>query len=172
MARRSGSRRAHLIAALLLVQFVGVPFAFVFGGWPAHRRQARDLRLSLAVYTGISVLGYFMTARPHFYVLAILVGTVQGGSQALRRSLFASMIPREQSSEFFGFFAVFEKFAGILGPLTFAGVIALTGSSRLAILSVIAFFVVGAVLLARVDVEEGVRVAKEAEKDFGVQVRT
>ncbi len=88
-------------------------------------------------------------------MLAILVGTVQGGSQALSRSLFASMIPRERSSEFFGFFAVTERTAGILGPLTFAAAIALTGSSRGAILSVIAYFIIGALILSRVDIAAG-----------------
>lgn len=150
-----GIAEQHLIGALLLVQFVGVPFAFVFG-WLAGRIGAkRAIFLALAVYAGISVLGYFMKTAVHFYALAILVGTVQGGSQALSRSLFASMIPRERSSEFFGFFAVTERTAGILGPATFALAIALTGSSRGAILSVIAFFIIGALILARVDVAEG-----------------
>jgi UMF1 family MFS transporter len=150
-----GIKEHHLIGALLLVQFVGVPFAFVFG-WLAGRIGAkRAIFLSLAVYTGISILGYFLKTAVHFYALAILVGMVQGGSQALSRSLFASMIPRERSSEFFGFFAVTERTAGILGPLTFAAAIALTGSSRGAILSVIAYFVVGALILSRVDIAEG-----------------
>lgn len=152
-----GIAETHLIGALLLVQFVGVPFAFVFG-WLAGRIGAkRAIFLALAVYAGISVLGYFMQTAVHFYALAILVGTVQGGSQALSRSLFASMIPRERSSEFFGFFAVTERTAGILGPATFALAIALTGSSRGAILSVIAFFVIGALILSRVDVAQGRR---------------
>jgi UMF1 family MFS transporter len=89
---------------------------------------------------------------------------VQGGTQALSRSLFASMIPPHKSGEFFGFFSVFEKFAGIFGPLIFAGTIAATGSSRNAILSVIAFFAVGAALLWTVDVEEGKRAARRAEQ--------
>ena len=72
---------------------------------------------------------------------SFLVGMVQGGSQALSRSLFASMIPKQKSSEFFAFFAVFEKFAGIIGPAIFAYTIGTTGSSRNAILSVIVFFV-------------------------------
>jgi UMF1 family MFS transporter len=93
------------------------------------------------------------------------VGVVQGGTQALSRSLFASMIPQYKSGEFFGFFSIFEKFAGIFGPLIFAGTIAATGSSRNAILSVIGFFAVGAVLLALVDVEEGQRVAREVEQE-------
>jgi UMF1 family MFS transporter len=92
---------------------------------------------------------------------------VQGGSQALSRSLFATMIPRDKSSEFFGFFAVFEKFAGIFGPALFAITISLTGSSRNAILSVIAFFVAGAALLAVVDVEAGQRAARDAQRERG-----
>ena len=104
-----------------------------------------------------------MRTGTHFLILALIVGMVQGGTQALSRSLFASLIPRQQSAEFFGFFAVVEKFAGIFGPALFAQVIALTGSSRGAILSVIAFFVVGGVLLHFVDVEQGQRAAREAE---------
>ena len=105
-----------LITALLLVQFIGIPFTFVFGqlaGWVGTKRA---VFVALFVYMGVSVLGYFMTSALHFYVLAIMVGMVQGGSQALSRSLFASMIPLHKSSEFFGFFSVFEKFAGIAGP--------------------------------------------------------
>src|SRR5207344_1904070 len=107
--------------------------------------------IALVVYTGISVLGYFMTTAWQFFVLAFLVGTVQGGSQALSRSLFARMIPKEKSSEYFGFFSVFEKFAGVLGPALFAASVSLFGSSRMAILSVILFFVAGALVLTRVD---------------------
>ena len=158
-----GIAEGHLIGALLLVQFVGVPFAFIFG-WLAGKIGAKQaIWLALAVYAGISVLGYFMKTAAHFYALAILVGTVQGGSQALSRSLFASMIPRERSSEFFGFFAVTERTAGILGPLTFALAIALTGSSRGAILSVIAYFIVGALILSRVDIEAGQRAVQNSE---------
>jgi UMF1 family MFS transporter len=155
-----GIEQQHLIAALLLVQFVGVPCSFFFGRLAGAIGAKPAIFLSLGVYTGISVLGYYMTSAVHFYLLAILVGTVQGGSQALSRSLFASMIPRERTSQFFGFFAVSERTAGILGPLTFAAAVGLTGSSRAAILSVIAFFVIGAVLLAFVDVEEGQRSAR------------
>ncbi|HET9452655.1 MAG TPA: MFS transporter, partial [Gemmatimonadaceae bacterium] len=104
-------------------------------------------------------LGFFMRTATHFYVLALLVGMVQGGTQALSRSLFASMIPPHKSGEFFGFYSIFEKFAGIFGPLLFYLTIELTGSSRNAILSVILFFAVGALLLWKVDVEEGRRQA-------------
>ena len=119
----------------------------------------------------ISILGYYMTNATHFYILAGLVGMVQGGTQALSRSLFASMIPQHKSGEFFGFFSIFEKFAGIFGPLIFAGTIAATGSSRNAILSVIGFFAVGAALLALVNVEEGQRAARAVEREVAGAAR-
>jgi UMF1 family MFS transporter len=154
----------HLILALLLVQFVGIPFAFAFGALAGKIGAKVSVFVALAVYVLISVLGYYMTTSLHFFMLSFLVGMVQGGSQALSRSLFASMIPKQKSSEFFAFFAVFEKFAGIIGPAIFAYTIGTTGSSRNAILSVIVFFVVGAVLLAMVNVPEGQRVARAAER--------
>ena len=153
-----------LLAAILLVQFVGIPCSFLFGMLAGRIGAKRAIFLGLLAYTVISVLGYFMKTAAHFFVLAGLVGMVQGGTQALSRSLFASMIPQHKSGEFFGFFSVFEKFAGIFGPLIFAGTIAATGSSRNAILSVILFFAVGAWLLARVDVADGQRIARAADR--------
>ena len=135
-----GIGQGVLIGAILMVQFIGVPFAFLFGGLASRIGAKRGIFLALMVYACVSVLGYFMKTATHFIALAVLVGMVQGGSQALSRSLFASMIPRHRSAEFFAFFAVFEKLAGILGPAVFAGTIALTGSSRNAILAIIAFF--------------------------------
>ena len=158
-----GIGQSALIGAILVVQFVGIPCSFLFGMVAGRIGAKRALFLGLLAYTAISVLGYYMRTATHFYVLAGLVGMVQGGTQALSRSLFASMIPPHKSGEFFGFFSIFEKFAGIFGPLIFAGTIAATGSSRNAILSVIGFFAVGAAILALVDVGEGQRAAIEAE---------
>ena len=150
-----GIDRNARIAAFVIVQFVGVPFSFLFGA-VAHRIGAkRAIFVALSVYVGISVLGYFMTSAWHFFVLAFLVATVQGGSQALSRSLFARMIPKHKSSEYFGFFSVFEKFAGVAGPALFAASVMAFGSSRAAVLSVILFFVAGALVLTRVNVAEG-----------------
>jgi UMF1 family MFS transporter len=163
-ASQIGIASGDLILALLIVQFVGVPFAFLFGRLASRIGAKQAIFLSLVVYVAITTLGYFMTSAWHFYVLAILVGTVQGGSQALSRSLFASMIPKAKSSEFFGFFSVSDKFAGIFGPLVFAIAIKGFGSIRSAILSVILFFIVGAWLLTKVDVAEGQRVARLAER--------
>ena len=147
------------ILAFIIVQWVGVPCSFLFGALAARIGAKTGIFLSLGVYTGISVLGYFMTSAWQFFVLAFLVGTVQGGSQALSRSLFARMIPRHKSSEYFGFFSVFEKFAGIAGPAIFAAAVTFTGSSRPAVLSVIVFFVAGAIVLSRVNVAQGEREA-------------
>jgi UMF1 family MFS transporter len=149
-----GLGAADLMPAILMVQFVGVPFAFLFGGLAGRIGVKPAIFLALAVYTGISTLGYFMTSA--------LVATVQGGSQALSRSLFATMVPRHKSSEFFGFFGIFEKFTGILGPAIFTGAVATTGSTRIAILSVMGFFIVGGALLAFVNVADGQRAAREA----------
>ena len=150
------------IAAFIIVQFVGVPFSFLFGALAGRIGAKAGIFLALVVYTGISILGYFMTTTLHFFLLAFMVGMVQGGSQALSRSLFARMIPPHKSSEFFGFFSVFEKFAGIAGPAIFALAVTITGSSRPAVLSVIAFFIAGGALLTRVNVAEGEREAAAA----------
>ena len=152
-----------LIGALLLTQFIGVPFGFLYGHFAQRVGAKRALIAGLAVYTAITVLAYFMRTATHFFLLAILVGMVQGGTQALSRSLFASMVPKHKSSEFFAFFGVFERYAGILGPAIFAWVVSHSDSSRNAILSIVAFFVIGGALLTLVDVEEGRRAAREAE---------
>jgi MFS transporter, UMF1 family len=160
-----GLKEGDMISAVLLSQFVGVPFAFAFGALAGKIGAKRSIFLALVIYTGISIVGYFMKTAAHFLLLAILVGMVQGGAQALSRSLFASLIPRHKAGEFFGFFAVVEKFAGIFGPLIFSEVIRASGSSRDAILSIIAFFVIGGIILAFVNVAEGQRLARAAEAE-------
>jgi UMF1 family MFS transporter len=155
--------RGVMIGAVVVVQFVGIPFAFLFGAIAGRIGAKKAVLSGLAVYVGISILGYHMTTATHFVILACLVGMVQGGTQALSRSLFGSMIPRHESGEFFGLFAVFEKFAGVFGPAVFFLMVVFTGSSRNAVLSVIAFFIVGGIILLMVDVEDGRRVAREAE---------
>jgi MFS transporter, UMF1 family len=150
------------IAAFVMVQFLGIPFAFLFGMLGQRIGTKRALFIALAVYTAISILGYFMTTVTHFFVLAAMVASVQGGSQALSRALFSRLIPANKTSEFFGFFAVAERFATVLGPVVFTISIALTGSSRTAVLFIITFFAAGALLLARVDEAEGVRAANAA----------
>jgi UMF1 family MFS transporter len=158
-----GIAQSDLIGAILLVQFIGIPCAFAFGAIAGRIGAKRSVFIGLVVYTGICIFAYTMTSAREFYILAVLVGLVQGGTQALSRSLFATLIPKHKSGELFGFFSVFEKFGGILGPFIFFLVIQRFESSQLAILSVIVFFVVGGVLLLGVNVEEGERAARAAE---------
>jgi len=150
---------ADMSAALVITQFVGFPCTLLFGRLAGRAGAKAAVLLALGVYTLIAAAGFFMTRAWHFYALAALVGAVQGGAQALSRSLFAAMVPRTREAEFFGFFSTSAKFAGIAGPLVFGLVSQLAGGSRLSILSLIVFFVAGASLLARVDVEAGRREA-------------
>jgi MFS transporter, UMF1 family len=153
-----------LIAAILLTQFVGIPAAFAFGWMAGFTGTRNAIFIGIGTYVVISFLGYHMTTERHFLMLAMMVGLVQGGTQALSRSLFSSMIPRFKSGEFFGFFGVVERFAGSIGPLVMGYVALMTGVIRYGILSIIVLFVAGGIILWFVDVEEGQRVAR-AEED-------
>ncbi|MBK7641922.1 MAG: MFS transporter [Planctomycetes bacterium] len=155
-----------LIVPVMLVQFVGVPCAFAFG-WLASKIGAkRAIMLGLFVYMLVCVLAWRMTTVAEFYLVAGGVGLVQGGCQALSRSLFASMIPAHKAGEYFGLFGILERFSSVLGPAAFALAIQWTGSSRAGILPLIAFFGVGALLLSRIDVEAGRRAAQQAESEL------
>lgn len=158
-----GVSHNHMLVALILTQFVGFPSTLGFGALAQYLGTKHSILLGLAVYMLISIAGFFMRNALHFYVLAVVVGLVQGGTQALSRSLFASMVPKARSTEFFGFFSTGEKFAGIIGPAIFGVIGQLTGSSRWGIISVTFLFVAGALLLWRVDEQEGRRVAETAE---------
>jgi UMF1 family MFS transporter len=161
-----GIGMTDMVIALIITQFVGIPFSFGFG-WFARRIGAkRSILMGLGVYTLISIGGFFMQTATHFYILAFAVGTVQGGTQALSRSLYGAMVPKSQSAEFFGFFSTSSKFAGIAGPLLFGVVSQIAGASRLSIISLIIFFFVGGILLTHVDEEEGIRVAREEDARF------
>ncbi len=151
-----------LIGALLLTQFVGIPFSLLFGKFSKPIGTKRAIMLGLGWYTLIAIAGYFMSHAWHFWVLAFMVGMVQGGTQALSRSLFGLMAPKARSGEFFGFYDISSKFAGIAGPALFAVVGQLFGSSRLSIISLIIFFIGGMALLSLVNEQEGIRTA-EAE---------
>jgi len=156
----SGIGTVDLVGALVMTQIIGVPCAFAFGGLAKRMGTKRSIYLALGVYTLISIGGYFMSEPWHFWVLAAMVGLVQGGSQALSRSLFGAMTPKARSAEFFGFFDISSKFAGIAGPLLFGLMAGLAGTSRWAIVSLVVFFVAGGLLLSRVDEQEGISIAK------------
>ena len=149
------------IAAFVMVQFVGIPFAFLFGSMGARFGTKRCIFFAIGVYIVATAMAYFMTSVAMFFALAFLIATVLGGSQALSRALFARMVPRDRTSEFFGFYAVSERFATVFGPLLFTLSVMITGSSRSAILAIIGLFIAGALVLSRVDEAEGVRAAQQ-----------
>ncbi|MCD6424518.1 MAG: MFS transporter [Anaerolineales bacterium] len=158
-----GIDSTSLIIVLLIVQFVGIPFSFAFGWLAKKIGTKKSIYLALGVYALISIGGYFMSNATHFLILGFAVAMVQGGSQALSRSLYGRMVPKAQSAEFFSFFSVSGKFAGMFGPLVFGLVSQLFQNSRLGIVSLIVFFISGGLLLTRVDEEKGIKIAQEAD---------
>ena len=159
----------RILGMLLAVNAVGVVFALVAGP-PLFSRLAatidtkRAIILALVVYSVIAVWGFFLSSTIEFWFLAWMVAMVQGGSQALSRSLYAAMSPASKSGEFFGLFSIMEKFASLLGPLLFAVAGFALHNSRWGILSLILFFIVGIVLLLSVNVDEGKRVARQEDE--------
>ncbi len=149
-----------LIGTLLMVQFVAAPFAILFGKISKKIGTKKSIYISLLVYTLIAILGYAMSKEWHFLLLGFAVATVQGGSQALSRSLMGRLMPKSKSAEFYGFFSVSEKFNTVIGPLLFSVINQITGNSRLAIISLVIFFLAGIAILSKVDVKKGIAVAK------------
>ncbi|WP_051287514.1 MFS transporter [Paenibacillus taiwanensis] len=150
-----GIGTTHLITALLITQFVGIPFTFIFAKYAKKLGSKRSLYVSLSMYVVIVCFGYFMQTALHFYVLAFMVGMVQGGSQAVARSIYSQLVPKQRSSEFFGFLSLSSKVSASIGPFVFGTVAFMTGSSRLAILSIVLFFIVGIAVLVTVNIEKG-----------------
>lgn len=162
------SNLLQVIGIILGLELVGLLLSFLiskplFGGVAEKMSTKRSIILALSVYAVIAVWGFFLDSVIEFWLLAWMVAVVQGGSQALSRSLYASMSPAAKSGEFFGLFGIMEKFSAILGPLIFAAAVATFGNSRPAILSIVVFFILGGFLLTRVNVEEGRRVAREED---------
>jgi len=149
-----------LIGTLLLVQFIAAPFAILFGRLSKRIGNKNAIYIALAIYAVISVIGYFMSEEWHFVLLGIGVATVQGGSQALSRSLIGQLMPNSKSAEFYGFFSVSEKFNSVIGPALFSLINQLTDNSRLAIISLVIFFIGGALILTKVDVQRGIQTAR------------
>ncbi len=145
-----GFRSESLITALLLTQFIGFPAAVAFGYIGERWGTLRGIFLGLFVYMGVTLWGYWLQTEWQFYVMACVIGLVQGGVQSLSRAYYARIIPADKASEFFGFYNMMGKFAAILGPLLVAWTAGLTGDSRLAILSILILFVAGTLMLSRV----------------------
>lgn len=162
-ATELGFSQTTTIGTLLMVQFLAAPFAFLFGWLARKMGTIKALYLSLGVYILISIAGYFLYQEWQFWALGAGVATVQGGSQALSRSMIGKLMPKSKSAEFYGFFSVFEKFATVLGPLLFGLVSTIMGESRLSIVSLVIFFIIGLVVLTRVNMQRGIKAALAEE---------
>jgi len=154
-----------VIGLIVLAELICLGLAFllakpVFSRWVQDIDARRGILLALAIYTVIGIWGYFVDSVIEFWFLAWMVAVVQGGSQALSRSLYAALTPAAKSGEFFGLFGIMEKFSSIIGPALFAIAGVLFGSSRPAIVSLIILFFIGGYLLTRVNIEDGKRLAQ------------
>jgi UMF1 family MFS transporter len=150
-----------VIAAVLLVQFVAFGGALLLGRLAGRYGTKRVVLVSLVVWTAVVLVSYTLRtgSAVQFIVLAAVIGTVVGGTQALSRSLFSHLIPRERTAEYFGFYEISDKGTSWLGPLAFALALQVTDSYRSAIVSLVVFFVAGFALLLTVDMPRGIRAA-------------
>jgi len=150
-----------LITALLLVQFIAFPSALLFSLLSKKIGVKESIMVGIISYTIITFLAYFMSQMWHMFILAGLVGIFQGGIQALSRSLYTRIIPKEKSAEFFGFYNMLGKFAAVIGPAMMGTITLLTGNIRYGILSILLLFILGGFFLLKVNIEEGSRIANE-----------
>jgi len=149
-----GFATSDLIQALLITQFVGFPAAILYGYIGNKVGVKNSLMAGIGIYALITWLGYSMKSADDFYVLAVLIGLVQGGVQAMSRSYFTRMIPQEQAAEYFGIYNMLGKSAAIIGPIMMGGVALITENHRYSILSVLSLFIIGALILSRVNVSD------------------
>jgi UMF1 family MFS transporter len=158
-----GFSSRSLLTALIVTQFVGFPSAIAFGVMGRKWGPKTGIFIGIGAYVGVTVYGYFITDESEFYVLAGIIGLVQGGVQSLSRSLYARIIPRDKAAEFFGFYNMLGKFAAVVGPLLMGWVSVLTGSPRHSILAIVVLFLSGGLLLRFVDEKEGRKLARSME---------
>ena len=156
-----GLSDTDLMVTLLLIQVVALVGALIFGLLANRIGARRSVMFSLVLWSGVVIYAYFIQTAKEFFILGMIVGFVLGGTQALSRSFYGAMIPEKASAEFYGFYSVFSKFSAIWGPITFGLIRQITGTARLAIISLMVFFIVGLILLAFVN-DEKAKAEKQA----------
>ena len=162
-----GFTATDLITALLITQFVGFPAALIFGYLTKFISTKQGILIGVFVYLCVTIWAARITDVSEFYILAIIIGLVQGGVQALSRSFYARIIPKQQSAEFFGFYNMLGKFAAVLGPIMMGVVSLLTQNPRLAMLSISVLFISGGILLYFVNETK----AKQDIRDYVLEVK-
>ena len=149
-----GISMASLLIILLLTQFVAFPFTLLYGKLAEKFGGKKMIYVGIITYVIICIYAYFLKTTLDFWILAMAVGSAQGGIQAISRSYFAKLIPKEKSNEFFGFYNIFGKFAAIMGPFLVGLFTQITGESNKGILSLLLLFALGGFFLRRVKTEE------------------
>lgn len=139
-----------MMIALLVIQIVAFPCAILFGRLAKKFGSHIMIMAGILIYIVICIMGYFMKSAVEFWIIALLVATSQGGIQALSRSYYGKMVPKDKANEFFGFYDIFGKFAAIIGPSLFATTGYLTGNSRYGVLSITLLFVIGGLIFLAV----------------------
>jgi UMF1 family MFS transporter len=142
-----GISSTTLLIILFMTQVVAAPFTVLYGKLGAKYNEKMMILVGIFVYIIVCVYAYFLDSAFDFWILAMLVGTSQGGIQAMSRSYYAKLIPKESSNEFFGFYSVFGKFAAILGPVLVGVTAQLTGSTNSGVFSLVILFIIGAIIL-------------------------
>lgn len=139
-----------LLIVLFVTQVVAAPFTALFGRLGTKYSEKRMIMVGILIYIFICCYAYFLDSALDFWILAMLVGTAQGGIQALSRSYFAKLVPKEASNEFFGFYSIFGKFAAVAGPVLLGATAQITGSTNAGVFSLVVLFIIGAIILLRV----------------------
>lgn len=145
-----GIEATDLLIVLFVTQVVAAPFAILYGRLAKRFSVKTMLYVGIFVYIIVCIYAFFLSTTLDFWILAMLVATSQGGIQALSRSYFAQLVPKEKSNEFFGFYNIFGKFASVMGPLLLAVTATLTGSSAYGVFSLVILFIIGGILLTLV----------------------
>ena len=144
-----GIDSTQMILALLLTQIVAFPCAIWSGKLAERFGSIRIIKIFILIYCGICFYGYLLDSALDFWILAVLVGMCQGGIQALSRSYFGKLIPKKESSEYFGFFDIFGKFADFFGPLIISLCALIFHSSSYGVLALIVLFLIGFILIRK-----------------------
>ena len=155
-----GFPASSLITALLLVQFIAFPATLIYSRFASKIGIKNALYTAILGYTLITIFGAFVSKEWHFYVIAVFIACFQGGIQALSRSLYSRIIPKNQAAEFFGFYNMLGKFAAIIGPPMMGYIGLITGNPRIGILSIVILFILGGFILTKVDLQEGERISE------------
>ncbi len=150
-----------LLIVLLATQFVAFPFAILYGKLSEKYRGKTMIYVAIIIYTLICIYAYFLKTKLDFWILAMLVGTSQGGIQALSRSYFGKLVPKEKANEFFGFYNIFGKFAAVMGPFLVGIVTQLTGKTNNGVFSIVILFIIGGIILTRVPEDNDISVSLE-----------